>query len=223
MSQNCAPHSTQNSRLPQTCRALDTTVNDTAMQTLRPRYQREGDDFLGRNLGSLKRTKLETSIKWMEVYRYSSYKGSAPYTLCCEVDVHCGVWHCWGYIAPRCTTNADGKRCLLLHFPARLRRKRSWYTTTINHSLRAPMNLDVNAPLKLHIIKLICREYLFISLTDSALPTTKPGGGRRACKQRQADLTITGESSILRSGGLFTWSCFQSVFTSISHNENAER
>ena len=33
----------------------------------------------GRNLGLLIRTKLETPIKWM----------------CCECDVHCGVWHWW--------------------------------------------------------------------------------------------------------------------------------
>ena len=38
--------------------------------------------------------------------------------MCCEGDVHCGVWHWWGNTAPRCTSKADGKRCLLLHVPA---------------------------------------------------------------------------------------------------------
>ena len=46
----------------------------------------------GRNLGSLIRTKLEKSIKWMEAFRFSSSKESAIYTMYCQGDVHCGVW-----------------------------------------------------------------------------------------------------------------------------------
>ena len=38
--------------------------------------------------------------------------------MCCEDDVHCGVWYWWGIIASRCTAKADGKRCLLMHVPA---------------------------------------------------------------------------------------------------------
>ena len=38
--------------------------------------------------------------------------------MCCEGDVHCGVWHWWGNNAPRYTSKADCKRCTLLHVPA---------------------------------------------------------------------------------------------------------
>ena len=84
-------------------------------QTLLDRWQREGDDFLGRivAMGLLTRTKIETPIKWIEASRFST-----PYIMCCECDVHCGVWHWCDNTAPRCTSKADGKRCLLLHFPA---------------------------------------------------------------------------------------------------------
>ena len=54
----------------------------------------------------------------MEASRFSSSKESAPYTKCSEGDIHCGVWHWWSNTAPRCISNADGKRCLLLHVPA---------------------------------------------------------------------------------------------------------
>ena len=37
--------------------------------------------------------------------------------MCCEGDVHCGVWHWWGN-TPRCTYKADGERWLLLNVPA---------------------------------------------------------------------------------------------------------
>ena len=47
-------------------------------QAFLDRYQREGEDFLGRNLSSLIQTKLETPIKWMEAARFSSSKESAP-------------------------------------------------------------------------------------------------------------------------------------------------
>ena len=93
-------------------------------QVLLDWYQREGYDFLrrichyGQNLGSLMWTKLEMPIKWMELSRFSSSKESVPYTMCCEGDVHCGVWHWRGNTAPCCTSNADGKCCLLLHVPA---------------------------------------------------------------------------------------------------------
>ena len=40
---------------------------------------------------------------------------SVPYTMCCEVDVDCGVWHWWGNSAPRCTSKVDDKRFLVLH------------------------------------------------------------------------------------------------------------
>ena len=61
------------------------------------------------------RTQLETPIKWMEAYRFSSSKQSVPYSMCYEGDVHCGVWHWWGNNVPRCTSRAD---CLILHIPA---------------------------------------------------------------------------------------------------------
>ena len=72
--------------------------------------QREGDDFLGQNLGSLIWTQLETPIKWMEVFRFSSSNESV---------VHCGIWQWWGNTAPCChMSKADGKHCLVLHVPA---------------------------------------------------------------------------------------------------------
>ena len=71
----------------------------------------------GRNLGSLLRTKLETPIKWMEASSFFSSKESAPYTMCCEGDVHYGVWFWWG-TAPSCISKADGKHCLLLNVSA---------------------------------------------------------------------------------------------------------
>ena len=45
-------------------------------------------------------------------------KESAPYTMCCDDNVHCDVWHWWSITAPRFTTKADGKCSLLLHVPA---------------------------------------------------------------------------------------------------------
>ena len=77
----------------------------------------KGDDFLGR-IVAMTQTKFETSIKWMPATRFSSSKESAPYTMCCEGDVHCYVWHWWGNTAPGATSKTDGKRCLLLHVPA---------------------------------------------------------------------------------------------------------
>ena len=54
----------------------------------------------------------------MEASQFSSFKYSAPYTICCEGDVHCGIWHWRGNTAPCCTCKADSKYCLLLHIPA---------------------------------------------------------------------------------------------------------
>ena len=54
----------------------------------------------------------------METSRFSSSKETAPYTMYCEGNVHCGIWHWWGNSAPRCTSKTDGKHCLLLHGPA---------------------------------------------------------------------------------------------------------
>ena len=54
----------------------------------------------------------------MEASRLSSFKENASYTICCEGEVHCGVWHWWCNTAPRCTSKADGKRCPLQHVPA---------------------------------------------------------------------------------------------------------
>ena len=131
MSQKCAPHSARYSGLPQNCNALDTRSNfrDAAMAPLCSRTGLVGPVLkgrwrlswtncrYGRNLGSLIRYKLEIPIKWMEAFRFSSYKESAPYTLRCEADVHYGVWQWCGNIAPLCTSKADDKRCLLLHIP----------------------------------------------------------------------------------------------------------
>ena len=44
----------------------------------------------------------------MEASQFSSSKESLLYTMCCEGDVHCGIWH-W------CISKTDGKRWLLLH------------------------------------------------------------------------------------------------------------
>ena len=88
------------------------------------RYQREGDDFLGRIVAieetwdrSYERILKRQLNEWKH-HDYSSSKESATYTMCCEGNVHCGVWHWRGNIAPRCTSKADCKLCLLLHVPA---------------------------------------------------------------------------------------------------------
>ena len=64
----------------------------------------------------------------MEASRFSSSKESAPYIMCCECDVHCGVWHWWDNTAhtvpPRQTVNAAYYCKFLYHLPPALRRKR---------------------------------------------------------------------------------------------------
>ena len=60
----------------------------------------------------------EMPVKWMEASWFSSSKENAPYSMCCEGDVHCGIWHWWSNTAPRCTSKIDSKFCLLLHGPA---------------------------------------------------------------------------------------------------------
>ena len=66
-------------------------------QALLDRYQTEGDDFLGRiiAIGETWAHSYEPSFKRQsnEWEHPSSFKESAPYTMCCEDDVHCGVWH----------------------------------------------------------------------------------------------------------------------------------
>ena len=125
MSENCAAHSARHSDLPQTCSALNTPWNFRGV-TMPPLCSRTGlvgpvpkgrwfswrNRRYGRNLGSLIRTKLEMPIKWMEASRFSSFKDCAPYTMCCQGDVHCGVCHWWDI------SKADGIRSILLHFPA---------------------------------------------------------------------------------------------------------
>ena len=57
----------------------------------------------------------------MEVSRFF-----LPYTMCCESDVHCGVWHWWGNtVLPRQKVNAV-YYCTFLqyHIRSALRRKR---------------------------------------------------------------------------------------------------
>ena len=71
-----------------------------------------------KNLDSLIWTKLETPIKWMEATWFFSSKESVPYTMCCEGDFHCGIWHWWGNTEPWSTSKVDGKRCLLLKVPS---------------------------------------------------------------------------------------------------------
>ena len=126
MSQNCAPHSAL-----QTCSVLDTPwnfrgaavaplCNHTGLVGFVPKWSWRlswTNHRYGRDLGLLMRTKLETPIKWMEASRFSSSKESVPYTMYCEGDVHCGIWHWWGNTAPHCTSKADGNAtyyCMLL-------------------------------------------------------------------------------------------------------------
>ena len=109
MLQNCAAQSARHSGLPQTWSALDTPWNFRGA-TMSPLCshtgligpdQREGDHFLGRivAMGSLIWTKLETRIKWMEASQFSLSKESVPYTVCCESEVQCSVWHWWSNTA----------------------------------------------------------------------------------------------------------------------------
>ena len=73
MSENCAPHSARHSGLPHTCSALDThEISEVQQwyryavaQALLGRYQRKGDDFLGR-IGAMDETwsrSLEPNLK----------------------------------------------------------------------------------------------------------------------------------------------------------------
>ena len=48
-----------------------------------------------------------------------------------EGDVHCGVCHWWDNTAPRCSSKADGKHCLLLHMPVTLPSSNTQEKTTI--------------------------------------------------------------------------------------------
>ena len=84
--------------------------------------QREGGAFLDKSSLWMKRELAHTNRTWDANQMhggipFSSYKESVPYTMCCQSDVHCGVWQWWGNTARR-YTKADGKRCLLLHVPA---------------------------------------------------------------------------------------------------------
>ena len=102
MSQNCAPHSARHSGLLQTCSLLYTPWNFRGAGFVGPIITKGWwwlswtNRHCGWILGSLTQTKLELPIKWMEACRFSSSKESAPYTMCCEGDAHCGVWHWWG-------------------------------------------------------------------------------------------------------------------------------
>ena len=103
--------------------------NGTAIQSRRPCWTlAKGTNCrYGRKLGSLIRTKLEMPIKWMEASRFSSSRGSAHYTLCCEGDADCGVSN----TASRSTSKVDGKRYLLLYVPAAPPSSRAQEKTTI--------------------------------------------------------------------------------------------
>ena len=57
-----------------------------------------------------------TPIKWMEVSQFSSPKESAPYTICCECDVHCGIWHWWDNTAPCCISKQTVNAAYYLTF-----------------------------------------------------------------------------------------------------------
>ena len=105
MSQNWAPHSAWHSELSQTCSTLDIPWNFRAA-TIVPLCSRTGlvgpvpkgrwwlswaNCRYGQNLGLLIWTNLETPIKWTEASWFSLSKESAPYTMCCEGDVHSGM------------------------------------------------------------------------------------------------------------------------------------
>ena len=64
----------------------------------------------------------------MEISQFFSSKESASYTMCCEGDVHCGVWHWWSNTAPHCTSKQTVVACyctfLQNHFRPVLMRKR---------------------------------------------------------------------------------------------------
>ena len=116
--------------------------NGTSMQSQKPCWTLPKERWLlfwtnhryGRNLGSLIWTKLEMPIKWIEASRFSLSRESAPYTMCCEGDFHCGIWHWWGNTAPHCTSNTDCKHWLLLHVlaAASLSRRERWHSVVQN-------------------------------------------------------------------------------------------
>ena len=91
--------------------------------TLLDRYKGKMTNFLDESLLWTKPGLAHTNQTWNANQMKGSIsvlldQKSVPYTMCCEIYVHCGIWHSWGNIAPHCTTKADDKRCLLLHVPA---------------------------------------------------------------------------------------------------------
>ena len=122
MSQNCAPHSAQHSGLPQTCSILDTPMKfPTTMQSHRPCWtgtKGKVTPFLDKSLLWTKSGLAHTNQTW-NTYQNGNIpvQRKCTYTIWCEGDFHCGIWHWWDNTAPRSTSKAD-KRCLLLDVPA---------------------------------------------------------------------------------------------------------
>ena len=95
--------------------------NGTAMQSHKPCWtgtKRRVATFLAELSLWTKPGPAHMNQTWnasqMEASWFSSSKESAPCTMCCEDDVHCGMWHWWcGNTASCCTSKVDGKRCLL--------------------------------------------------------------------------------------------------------------
>ena len=119
MSRNCAPHSTQHSGLLQTSSALDTPWNfrGTTMAPLCSRTGLVGLVTRGKVTTFLDESSLWTKPKLIHNEQNSSSKESAPYTMFCKGNDHCGLWHWQGNTAPCHTYKADSESCLLLHIP----------------------------------------------------------------------------------------------------------
>ena len=125
MSQNCPPHSARHSRLRQTCSAFGYPMkfsrckNGTAIQWHRPCWT----GTKGKVTTFLDESSLWTKLGLARTNQ--TWNGSTTVILfqrkCAVYNVlwrGCSLLRWWENTAPRCTSKANGKRCLLLHVPA---------------------------------------------------------------------------------------------------------
>ena len=128
MPQNRAPHSARHSWLPQNCSTLGTpTLSEVQQwqryaiaQDLLNRYQREGDDFLGRIVTLDELGLARTNHIWSDNQMNGSILAPLVQRQCVLHRVRwrrCSLWHWWSDTAPHCPSKTDSKLCLLLQFP----------------------------------------------------------------------------------------------------------
>ena len=104
----------------------------------------------------------------MEASQFSSSKESAPYTICCEGALLCGIWHWWDNTAPCCTSKTDGKRCLLLHVPTALHSSIDQEkTTTIGDTVLPPFFMKMQGVTALLLSLTSCTAIILVTTLSS--------------------------------------------------------